>query len=268
MSIQNKYSLLFVRCQLCTTLAVRMGKILSKIFQTKKDNKKSLAVLIDPDSLSIKDLEQQMNSAINAEVDYFFVGGSMITDDCLDETLTFLKKNSSIPIIIFPGSVYQINGKADAVLFLSLISGRNPELLIGKHVLAAPMIKKSGIEVLPTGYMLIDSGKQTTASYISSTLPIPNNKPSIAACTAMAGEMLGLKLIFLDGGSGAEKPVTAEMIKATAAVTDSPIIIGGGISTAEKAIENWNAGADIVVIGTAFENDPSIISEISKAKNR
>ena len=245
-----------------------MGNILSNIFQSKKDNKKSLAVLIDPDSLSRKDLEQQMTEAINAKVDYFFIGGSMITDDCLDEALSFLKENTSIPIIIFPGSVYQINKKADAILFLSLISGRNADLLIGKHVLAAPMIKKSGIEVLPTGYMLIDSGKPTTASYVSGTLPIPNDKPSIAACTAMAGEMLGLQLIFLDGGSGAEKPVTAEMIKATADVTESPIIVGGGISTSEKAIENWNAGADIVVIGTAFENEPGIIAEISKAKNR
>ena len=245
-----------------------MGNILSNIFQSKKDNKKSLAVLIDPDSLSRKDLEQQMTEAINAKVDYFFIGGSMITDDCLDEALSFLKENTSIPIIIFPGSVYQINKKADAILFLSLISGRNADLLIGKHVLAAPMIKKSGIEVLPTGYMLIDSGKPTTASYVSGTLPIPNDKPSIAACTAMAGEMLGLQLVFLDGGSGAEKPVTAEMIKATADVTESPIIVGGGISTSEKAIENWNAGADIVVIGTAFENEPGIIAEISKAKNR
>lgn len=244
-----------------------MGNVLSNIFQAKKENKKSLAVLIDPDSLSKDALEQQMTNAIKADVDYFFVGGSMITDDCLDETLAFLKENTSIPIVIFPGSIYQINAKADAILFLSLISGRNPELLIGKHVLAAPMLKKSGIEVLPTGYMLIDSGQQTTASYISGTLPIPNNKPSIAACTAMAGEMLGLKLNFLDAGSGAENPVTSEMIKATAAVTDNPIIVGGGISSAEKAVENWNAGADIVVIGTAFENDPSIIAEISAAKN-
>ena len=245
-----------------------MGNILSNIFQAKKDNKKSLAVLIDPDSLSKKDLEQQMTEAINAKVDYFFIGGSMITDDCLDDALSFLKENTSIPIVIFPGSVYQINQKADAILFLSLISGRNADLLIGKQVLAAPMIKKSGIEVLSTGYMLIDSGKPTTASYVSGTLPIPNDKPSIAACTAMAGEMLGLQLIFLDGGSGAEKPVTSEMIKATADVTDSPIIVGGGISTPEKAIENWNAGADIVVVGTAFENDPGIITEISNAKNR
>jgi len=245
-----------------------MGNILSNIFQAKKDNKKSLAVLIDPDSLSKKDLDLQMTEAINAKVDYFFIGGSMITDDCLDEALSFLKENTSIPIVIFPGSVYQINQKADAILFLSLISGRNADLLIGKQVLAAPMIKKSGIEVLSTGYMLIDSGKPTTASYVSGTLPIPNDKPSIAACTAMAGEMLGLQLIFLDGGSGAEKPVTSEMIKATADVTDSPIIVGGGISTPEKAIENWNAGADIVVVGTAFENDPGIITEISNAKNR
>jgi putative glycerol-1-phosphate prenyltransferase len=244
-----------------------MENVLSNIFQAKKENKNSLAVLIDPDSLSKEALELQMTSAIKADVDYFFVGGSMITDDCLDETLMFLKENTSIPIIIFPGSVYQVNAKADAILFLSLISGRNPEFLIGKHVLAAPMLKKSGIEILPTGYMLIDSGQPTTASYISGTLPIPNNKPSIAACTAMTGEMLGLQLNFLDAGSGAKNPVTPEMIKATAAVTKNPIIVGGGISSAKQALENWNAGADIVVVGTAFENDPSIIAEISAAKN-
>lgn len=245
-----------------------MANVLSNIFKNKEAGRKSLAVLIDPDNLSPSDLELQVTHAIEGKVDYFFVGGSMITEDCLDETLTFIKKKTDIPVVIFPGSVYQVNGKADAILLLSLISGRNAELLIGKHVLAAPMLKKSGIEILPTGYMLVDAGKPTTASYISNSAPIPNDKPNIAACTAMAGEMLGLQLNFLDAGSGAEQAVTEEMIKATAATTNNPLIVGGGISSVEKAISNWNAGADIIVIGTAFETNPKLLAQISVAKTK
>lgn len=243
-----------------------MNTVLQNIFEKKEKHKKSLALLIDPDDLSTELLSKQVQCAIEAEIDYFFVGGSMISNDCLDETLSFIKSKSKIPVVIFPGSVYQVNEKADAILFLSLISGRNPELLIGKHVLAAPMIKKSGIEVLPTGYLLIDGGEPTTASYVSGTPSIPNNKPDIAACTAMAGEMLGLKLLFLDAGSGAKKPVTKEMIERTVKLTNSPLIVGGGIKSAQKALENWNAGADIVVIGTAVESNPSLIKEISAIK--
>lgn len=245
-----------------------MANVLNKIFENKKAGHKSLAVLIDPDNLAQPELEDQVKHALNGDVDYFFVGGSMITEDCLDDTLAYIKSVTNIPVVIFPGSVYQVNDKADAILFLSLISGRNAELLIGKHVLAAPMLKKSGIEILPTGYLLVDGGKPTTASYISNSNPIPNNKPSIAACTAMAGEMLGLKLNFLDAGSGAEQAVTAEMIKATSLATDNPLIVGGGISTVEKAIENWNAGADIIVVGTAFEKNPQLLADISAAKNK
>lgn len=245
-----------------------MANVLNKIFENKKAGHKSLAVLIDPDNLAQPELENQVKHALNGDVDYFFVGGSMITEDCLDDTLAYIKSVTNIPVVIFPGSVYQVNDKADAILFLSLISGRNAELLIGKHVLAAPMLKKSGIEILPTGYLLVDGGKPTTASYISNSNPIPNNKPSIAACTAMAGEMLGLKLNFLDAGSGAEQAVTAEMIKATSLATDNPLIVGGGISTVEKAIENWNAGADIIVVGTAFEKNPQLLADISAAKNK
>lgn len=245
-----------------------MADVLTHIFENKKAGLKSLAVLIDPDNLALPDLEKQVKHAIDGQVDYFFVGGSMITEDCLDETLAYIKSVTKIPVVIFPGSVYQVNDKADAILFLSLISGRNPELLIGKHVLAAPMLKKSGIEVLPTGYLLVDGGKPTTASYISGSLPIPNNKPNIAACTAMAGEMLGLKLNFLDAGSGAEQAVTTDMIKATSKASDNPLIVGGGISTVEKAVANWNAGADIIVVGTAFESNPKLLADISAFKNK
>lgn len=243
-----------------------MGQVLDNIFQLKENNKKALAILIDPDSLSKDLLVQQVKIANESNVEFFFVGGSMITDDCLDETLSYIKDNSNIPTVIFPGSVYQINSKADAILFLSLISGRNAELLIGKHVLAAPLIKASGIEVLPTGYMLIDGGKPTTASYVSGSLPIPNDKPKIAAGTALAGEMLGLKINFLDAGSGAAQKVTSAMISATSQTSENPLIVGGGIKSALEAKEAWEAGATIVVVGNAVESNPDLIKEISKIK--
>ena len=151
------------------------------------------------------------------------------------------------------------------MLFLTLISGRNPELLIGHHVVAAPMIRKTQLEVMPVGYMLIDGGKPTTASYMSHTSPIPANKPEIAVCTAMAGEMLGLKLLYLDAGSGAENPVSAEIISAVREATDLPIIVGGGIRTAEQAGKAAKAGATVVVVGNALEKDPGLISQLKQA---
>jgi putative glycerol-1-phosphate prenyltransferase len=150
---------------------------------------------------------------------------------------------------------------------LSLISGRNPEYLIGQHVTAAPILKKSKLEILPTGYMLIDCGKQTTVSYISNTTPIPYDKPSVAVCTAMAGEMLGLKLLYVDGGSGAQMPVSAQMIAAIRKSVDIPIIVGGGISSPKKAAEALTAGADLIVIGNVIEKDPNLLIEVSEQIN-
>ena len=243
-----------------------MGKVLEKILQLKNDNKKSIAILVDPDNLSKELLIQQVELAKKYSIDFFFIGGSMITDDCLEDTLDYIKSKCDIPRVIFPGSVNQVSNKADAILFLSLISGRNPDLLIGNHVLSAPAIQKTGIEVIPTGYMLIDGGKPTAASYVSNSFPIPNDKPKISAVTALAGEMLGLRLNFLDAGSGAITKVSKEMIRATTEGTNNPLIVGGGIKTAEGAKDAWNAGANIVVIGNAIESDPKIIEEVSKIK--
>jgi len=159
----------------------------------------------------------------------------------------------------------QVNDKADGILFLSLISGRNAEMLIGRQVITAPILKQSSLEVLPTGYMLIDSGKPTTVSYMSNTTPIPAEKNSVAACTAMAGEMLGLKLIFMDGGSGAQNPISEEMITTVSKSVDTPLIIGGGISSGEKAAANCKAGADIIVVGNAIEKNENLIIEIANA---
>ena len=244
-----------------------MNKVYNSFLQNQQANKKSLAVLIDPDDLDFSLLEEKIKISVEANVDYFFLGGSLISHDCLDRALDIIRKNCNIPTVIFPGTVQQVNGKADAILLLSLISGRNPETLIGKHVAAAPILKESGLEIISTGYLLIDSGRQTTASYISNTLPIPHNKPQIAACTAMAGEMLGLKLTFMDGGSGALNAISENMVATVRKSVDGPIIIGGGIKTAEKAKAIYDAGADVVVVGNAFENNSELIREIASARS-
>ena len=239
--------------------------IYNKILSVKKANKKSFALLIDPDKQDKKQLLAIIEKAKNAKTDYFFVGGSLLTNDSLDLCLKTLKENTTIPIVLFPGNAMQVNNKADGILFLSLISGRNADMLIGKQVITAPILKQSSLEVLPTGYMLVDSGKPTTVSYMSNTNPIPADKETVAACTAMAGEMLGLKLIFMDGGSGAKNPISEAMIKAVRKSVDVPLIIGGGISSGEKAIANCRAGADIIVVGNAIEKDENLIGEIADA---
>lgn len=239
--------------------------IYNNIIENKKANKKSFALLIDPDKQDEKQLISIIEKAKNAKTDYFFVGGSLLTHDSLDACLSTLKAHANIPVILFPGNAMQVNNKADAILFLSLISGRNAEMLIGKQVITAPILKQSSLEVLPTGYMLIDSGKPTTVSYMSNTTPIPADKDAVAACTAMAGEMLGLQLIFMDGGSGAKQPISEQMITAVSKSVDAPLIIGGGISNGEKAIANCKAGADIVVVGNAIEKDENLIAEIANA---
>jgi putative glycerol-1-phosphate prenyltransferase len=167
-------------------------------------------------------------------------------------------------VVLFPGSAQQVDPGADGILFLSLISGRNPEYLIGQHVLAAPLLKESGLEILPTGYMLINSGKMTSVAYVSNTIPLPEDKYSLAASTAMAGEMLGLRLMYLDAGSGAEREISARMIGAVRKAIDIPLIVGGGINTAEKAHNALHAGADLIVIGNALEKSPDLLTEISE----
>lgn len=233
--------------------------------EAKAQGKKQLAVLIDPDKADVAHLEHILDLARRASVDFFFVGGSLVMRDTLDECLHFFRQNSQIPSIIFPGSVLQLSPKADAILLLSLISGRNPELLIGQHVVAAPYLHESGLEVIATGYMLIDGGAPTTVSYISNTTPIPANKSDIAVCTAMAGEMLGLKLIYLDAGSGAQRPISETMIGAVSRAVKVPIVVGGGIRTPEKAYANVIAGADVIVIGNILEKEPQLLLEMAEA---
>ena len=226
--------------------------------------KKQLAVLIDPDKLSPEQLVETSIIADKHGVDFLFVGGSLMTSDSLFHCIRTIKENTNIPVVLFPGNSYQISRNADAMLFLSLISGRNPDMLIGMHVLSAPYIKLSGLETIPTGYMLIDSGKPTSVTYMSNSFPIPNDKKDIAACTAMAGEMLGLRTIFMDAGSGASKTVPEDMISFVKGSIDIPLIIGGGIRTPEKAKSVIEAGADIIVIGNRLEEDPKLISSFTQ----
>lgn len=239
--------------------------VYQSILSKKKQGSKALAVLIDPDKVSRASLQQVVTLAVEAKTDYLFIGGSLVISDNLDECVLQIKSLCSIPLLLFPGSPSQICRHADALLYLSLISGRNPELLIGQHVISAPFVKKSGLEIISTGYMVVDGGAPTTVSYISNATPIPADKAEIALCTAMAAEMLGFKLIYMDAGSGAKKAITESMISAVAQSIDIPLIVGGGIRDAEKAYLNCKAGADVVVIGNAIEKDPSLIKEIAAA---
>lgn len=235
------------------------------LLEKKKKAQKAFTVLIDPDKADPHSLSHLVQQSNRAGVDYFFVGGSLVVSDHLDECIAQIKRESSIPVILFPGSPSQVSRRADALLYLSLISGRNAELLIGQHVLSAPFVKKSGLEIIPTGYMVIDGGAPTTVSYISGAAPIPADKAEIALCTAMAGEMLGHKLIYMDAGSGARKPIGEEMIALVAQNIEVPLVVGGGIRDAEKAYRNCKAGADVVVVGNVLEKDPSLLEEIAAA---
>lgn len=239
--------------------------VYQSLLEKKKSGHKSFAILIDPDKAGVSSLTPVIDLATEAGADYFFVGGSLVVSDQLDEIVLRIKQQTNIPVVLFPGSPSQISRHADALLYLSLISGRNPELLIGQHVISAPFVKKSGLEIISTGYMVIDGGAPTTVSYISNATPIPADKSDIALCTAMAGEMLGMKLIYMDAGSGAKKAITEEMITAVAKNIDVPLIVGGGIRDAEKAYRNCKAGADVIVVGNAIEKDASLIKEMAAA---
>lgn len=240
-------------------------KILETLAERSRKGKKSIAVLVDPDKVSDPgQLQHLINLASENLVDFFLVGGSLVTTTNMSEVVKQIKDNVSIPVILFPGNSMQVEPGADALLFLSLISGRNPELLIGQHVIAAPIVKNTKLEVIPTGYMLINSGRTTSVAYISNTTPIPDDKYSLAACTAMAGEMLGLRAIYMDAGSGAEKEISARMITTVKKSISVPLIIGGGINSKQKAFTALEAGADMIVIGNALEKNPDLLIEISE----
>jgi phosphoglycerol geranylgeranyltransferase len=229
-------------------------------------NKKGLAVLIDPDKLNSESKMKAMAELLrHSDVSALFIGGSLMTQDHFQHCVKLARKHIDLPLVLFPGSPDQVSDQADAILLLSLISGRNADLLIGHHVTAAPKLAKSSLEIISTGYMLVDCGNTTTASYISQTFPLPYNKPEIAAVTAMAGEMIGMKCMYLDGGSGAQMPVSPHMISAVRRAVATPIIVGGGIRDEDQAREAFDAGADLIVVGTAVEENPELLFSIANA---
>ncbi len=240
--------------------------VLALLEAAKAEGRKLLAVLIDPDfGQDEAVLERTVQNACMAKADLIFVGGSLLTSASFNRCVQLVKQWSDRPVVLFPGSPAQLSEHADALLFLSLISGRNPELLIGHHVNAAPTVRAMGLEAIPTGYLLVDGGKSTTVSYVSQTVPIPHDKPGIAAATALAGSYLGLRTIYMDTGSGAQRTVSPEMIAAVRTNVSLPIIVGGGIRDAATARALCQAGADVLVVGTAFEEDPERIFAMSGA---
>jgi putative glycerol-1-phosphate prenyltransferase len=232
--------------------------ILEVIEKKVKANKKIFAVLIDPDKFPQKNLLKIITAMEAAQPDIILVGGSLVAGKT-ESTVELLKENLNIPVLLFPGSLLQLTPQADGILFISLISGRNPELLIGNHVASAPYIKASGMEVIPTGYILVNGGTTTSVGYMSQTQPIPAEKNEIAVATALAGEMLGKKLIYLEAGSGALYPVPKHMIQEVKKQISIPLIVGGGLNTTEKIKDACDAGADIIVVGNAFEKDLSLL---------
>jgi len=220
-----------------------------------KSKNRKIAVLIDPDKSHMSSVYKTLEICETCYVDFIMVGGSLVSNP-IDEFVKEIKKTCKLPVILFPGSLFQISDAADAILLLSLISGRNPEYIIGNHVIAAPFLKQSKLEIISTGYMLIESGGSTSVQYISNTLPIPTNKPDIAVATAIAGEMLGLKLIYLEAGSGAIHSVPRDMIELVKKNISIPLMVGGGIREREQLEQIFAAGADIAVIGNSLENNP------------
>jgi len=219
-----------------------------------RGKEKLFALLLDPDKCDSDHLRKLLPAALQCSVSMLLVGGSLVKSD-ISILISEIKKQSQLPVVLFPGNALHFGAEAEAILLLSLISGRNADFLIGNHVIVSNAIKRSGVEVLPTGYILVDGGVQTSVQYMSNTMPIPASKIDIAVATALAGEQLGLKLIYLEAGSGAKNPVPAEMIKAIRNEISIPLIVGGGLKTPEQVNAAWDAGADMVVVGNALEND-------------
>lgn len=232
-----------------------MTNIYNQILKSKTNNQKLLAILLDPDKIDLNNAEVLIEKINQSPATHIFIGGSLVENNILDELIVKIKQNCNLPIVLFPGNPSQISDKADAILFLSLISGRNPDFLIEHQVKAAPILKKTQLGIISTGYILIESGTETAVERVSKTKPLDRNNPDLALATAQAGEMLGNKLIYLEAGSGAKQAVPLEMIKKVAQNIEIPLLVGGGIIDLQGIQKAHDSGADLVVIGTAFEND-------------
>ncbi len=244
-----------------------MNHIYPTIVKKQTSAKKMLAVLIDPDKAhDHESLTPLLEKCQESGVDFIFVGGSRVPEGYTEKAVNVIKEHTHIPVLLFPGHSNQISQKADALLFLSLISGRNPEFLIGHHIKAAPQLKKWGLESIPTGYILIDGGKITSVAAVSQTVPLPADEPTLIANTALAGQFLGMKLIYLEAGSGALEAVSSQTIRQVKDVLDIPLIVGGGINTADKAAWAWAAGADLIVMGNSLEREPALLEEVLRIK--
>ncbi|WP_431133534.1 geranylgeranylglyceryl/heptaprenylglyceryl phosphate synthase [Psychroserpens mesophilus] len=241
-----------------------MKTVYNNILQSVSEGKKQLAVLIDPDKIKLEGLSAFMQKLNQSVATHVFVGGSTVDDEATEALVLEIKKHTKLPIVLFPGDVTQITNEADTLLFLSLISGTNPDYLIGKHIAAVSSLRHSTLEVIPTGYLLIENGKQTSVEKVTRTKPLSRQNIQQIVDTAKAGELLGMKLIYLEAGSGALHPVPIEIIKFVSQELSVPLIVGGGIRSKKQLEDAYNSGADLVVIGTAFENTDSFFDNIKK----
>ncbi|WP_111682377.1 geranylgeranylglyceryl/heptaprenylglyceryl phosphate synthase [Winogradskyella tangerina] len=241
-----------------------MNKCYRDIQETISKSEKLLAVLIDPDKMQIESVSAFISKLNQSIATHIFVGGSEVENGMTERLVMEIKKYTKLPVILFPGDVIQITDKADAILFLSLISGRNPDYLIGKHVASVSKLKATRLEVIPTGYLLIENGKMTSVERISKTKPIKRSALHTITDTAKAGEFLGMKMIYLEAGSGATHPIEAEIIQKVKQELNIPLIVGGGIRSKEELNAAHKAGADLVVIGTAFEENEAFFNELKK----
>jgi putative glycerol-1-phosphate prenyltransferase len=241
--------------------------LFKQLTEISKKRGAAYIVLIDPDTRDTDKLIEFVKKCNEADIDAFFIGGSLLLDGEFHDCINTVKDNTHLPVIIFPGSVQQISPRADAILFLSIISGRNPQYLFGDHVIAAPALRKQKVEPISTGYMLFDSGRTTTAEFITNTKPLPAHKPDIAMAHALAAQYMGMSTVYLEAGSGADNPVPTELIKAVCSYVDIPVIVGGGIKTPETAAEKVRAGASFIVTGNVLDSndDADMIKKFSKA---
>ncbi|MGL2965656.1 geranylgeranylglyceryl/heptaprenylglyceryl phosphate synthase [Flavobacterium sp. XGLA_31] len=238
-----------------------MGNLYNHILDAKSGNQKLLAILLDPDKLDLHSIDTVISKIKGAPVTHILVGGSSFEGNHLDAMLTLIKEKTALPVVLFPGNPSQISAKADGILFLQLLSGRNPDYLIGHQIAAVPILEQTQLEIISTGYILIESGSETAVERVTQTTPLDRNNADYVAQTAKAGELIGNKLIYLEAGSGAQKAVPLEMIAAVAERISVPLIVGGGIRSKAGIEAAFAHGADMVVIGTAFENDSDFFSK-------